>query len=208
MTTSKLTLYNGALRLLGERKLASLTETRPALNYLNDAWDDGIVDGALEQGFWNFATRSIQAAASTTVTPEFGYRYAVEKPDDYIRTAAVCVDEFFNTPLIEYEDEANYWLSNYETFYIKYISNAAQYGNDMANWPQSFQKMVQAMLADEVKELITGNDGKYERIKKALKDARIDARSKDAMNQPMKFAARGSWVTARMASRVNNDGPR
>ena len=206
MATSKLTLFNGANRLLGERRLASLTESRPPLNYLNDAWDDGVVDGALEQGFWNFATRSIKAIASTTVTPEFGYRYAFQKPDDYIKTAAVCTDEFFQNTLHQYEDEKHYWFSDYDVLYIKYISNDASYGNDLANWPQSFQKMVQAMLADEVKELVTGNDGKYDRIKKALKDARIDARSKDAMNQPVKFAPAGSWVKARMASRVNSDG--
>ena len=80
--TSKLTLFNGALRLLGERRLASLTEDRPARRYLDDAWDDGLVDDALEQGFWNFATRTVQMTASTSVEPEFGYRYAFQKPDD------------------------------------------------------------------------------------------------------------------------------
>ena len=60
------------------------------------------------------------------------------------------------------------------------------------------------MLADEVKELVTGNDGKYERIKKALKDARINARSKDAMNQPQQFSTAGSWVQARMKGVVDN----
>lgn len=204
--TSKLTLYNGSLRLLGERRLLTLTEDRPARRYLDDAWDDGLVDDALEQGFWNFATRSVEMQASASVEPEFGYRYAFQKPDDYIRTAALCTDEFFKHTLNEYTDEAHYWFADYDTLYLQYISNDVDYGLNMANWPGTFVALVEAMLADEVKELVTGNDGKYDRIKKALKDARIDARSKDAMNQPVKFAPAGTWVSARMTSRVNNNG--
>lgn len=203
--TSKLTIYNGALRLLGERR-TTLTEDRPARYYLDDAWDDGLIDDALEQGLWNFATRTVQMTASTSIEPEFGYRYAFQKPDDYIRTAALCTDEFFQSPLYQYTDEANYWFADYDTLFLQYISNDVDYGNNIANWSGTFTAMVEAMLADEVKELVTGNDGKYDRIKKALKDARIDARSKDAMNQPVKFAPAGSWVGARMTSRVNNNG--
>lgn len=206
MANSKLTLYNGSLRLLGERRLALLTEDRPARRYLDDAWDDGLIDEALEQGFWNFATRSVEMTASASVSPDFGYRYAFQKPDDYIRTAALCTDEFFKHTLNEYTDEAGYWFADYDTLFLQYISNDSTYGNDLANWPSTFVRMVQAMLADEVKELVTGNDGKYDRIKKALKDARIDARSKDAMNQPTKFPPTGSWVNARMTSRLNNRG--
>jgi hypothetical protein len=203
--TSKLTIFNGSLRLLGERR-TTLTEDRPARYYLDDAWDDGLVDDALEQGFWNFAMRTVQMPASTSVEPEFGYRYAFQKPTDYIRTAALCTDEFFKHTLHEYTDEANYWFADNDTLYLQYISNHVDYGLNIANWSGTFTAMVEAMLADEVKELVTGNDGKYDRIKKALKDARIDARSKDAMNQPVKFAPAGSWVSARMTSRVNNNG--
>lgn len=206
MTTTKLTLFNGALRLLGERRLVSLTEDRPSRRYLDDAWDDGVIDSALEQGFWNHATRSVEIEASTSIIPAFGYKYAFDKPSDYIKTGAFCADEFFNSPILQYTDEANYWYSDYNKIYVQYISNDADYGNNLANWSSSFSKLVQAMLADETKELITGNDGKSDRIAKALKDARIDARSKDAMNQPVKVSPSGSWVTARMRSKVNNNG--
>lgn len=205
MTTSKLTIYNGANRLLGERK-TTLTEDRSARRYLDDAWDDGLVDGALEQGYWSFATRTIEITANASVTPDFGYQYAFDKPDDYIKLAAISADEYFSNTLHQYSDESSYWFSDYDVLYIKYISNDTAYGLDYSRWPRSFQKLVQAMLADDVKELVTGNDGKYDRIKKALKDAKVDARSKDAMNRPTSFAPAGSWVSARMTSRVNSDG--
>lgn len=207
--TSKLSIYNGALRLLGERK-TTLTEDRAARRYLDDAWDDGLVDGLLEQGYWNFATRSIALPASTSITSGVsgGYQYAFEKPDDYIKTAAVCSDPFFRIPLHQYSDENNLWWADPDVLYIQYVSNDAAFGGDLSLWPQSVQKYAQALLADEVKDLVTGNDGKYERIKKALKTSRIDALGKDAMNQPVKFAPSGTWVSARMNSTVNNDRSR
>jgi hypothetical protein len=207
MTTTKLSLYNGANRLLGERK-TTLTEDRASRRYLDDAWDDGVVDGCLEQGYWSFAVRSTEATADASITPPFGYRYAFRKPDDYIKISAICSDEFFQHTISRYCDEGDYFYTDIDVIYLQYVSNDSAYGNDMSRWPQSFQKFVQASLADEVKELVTGNDGKYDRIKKALKDAKTDARSKDLMNKPVKYAPAGSWVSARMQSRVNTDSNR
>jgi len=207
MSASKLSIYNGANRLLGERK-TTLTEDRAARRYLDDAWDDGLVDACLEQGYWSFAVRSTLATADPDITPEFGYRYAFQKPDDYIKLSAFCSDEFFKNTIHGYSDEGDYFYCDLDVVYIQYVSNDSAYGNDMARWPQSFQSFMEVSLADMVKELVTGNDGKYDRIKKALKDAKADARSKDLMNKPTKFAPAGSWVSARMQSRVNTDSNR
>lgn len=205
MTTTKLSVYNGALRLLGERR-TTLTEDRATRRYLDDAYDDGLVDYVLEQGLWRFATRSVEATASISIEPDFGLRYAFEKPSDYIRTAGMYTDEYMESPLLRYKDEAGYWFADVDVIYIAYISNSSSYGANFALWPQTFVKYCQAELADRVKELITGNDGKYDRIKKALKAAKTDARSKDVTNDAPRFAPAGSWVRARMTSSVNNNG--
>ncbi len=211
MTTSKLSIYNGALRLLGERRLSSLTEDRPSRHYLDAAYDDGLIDYILEQGQWNFATRSVELTNDTAVAPGFGYQYAFRKHDDYVRLAALCLDEYFKSPLNEYSDEQRYWFCDYDTLYIKYISNDTDYGYDLSLWPQTFVRYAQAELADRIKDEVTGNaglsrDGRYERIKIALKQARVDARSKDVMNRPVRFQPAGTFVKARMTSGVNNDG--
>lgn len=204
---TKLSIYNGALRLLGERK-TTLSEDRAARRYLDDAWDDGLIDWVLEEGYWSFATRSIEATADTGVTPAFGYRYAFAKPDDYIKLSAICTDEYFRHTVDGYLDEGDYWYSDYDVLYIQYVSNDAAYGADMLRWPESVSDLAKAKLADDVKELITGNDGKYERIRKALKDAKTNARSKDKMNQPTKYAPAGSFISARMRGRVTTDNMR
>lgn len=205
MTISKITLYNGALRILGERKLSSLSEDRPARYYLDDAWDDGAVDACLEEGFWNWAIRSVQFDPSEDVTPEFGHAYAFEKPADFIRTAGICQDEFFQTPLDNYIDEVDHWFASVDPLYVQYVSNDASYGTNYAAWPESFNKFVQAYLADQIKALVTGNDSVHEKIEKHLKKARINARSKDAMNGPIRFAPSGTFVRARMSRNIRSD---
>lgn len=45
---SKLTVYNGALLVLGERKLASLSESTPSRRKLDTVWDDDGVKHCLE----------------------------------------------------------------------------------------------------------------------------------------------------------------
>jgi hypothetical protein len=41
MSASKLKLYNDALGILGERRLASLTENREPRRVLDEVWDAG-----------------------------------------------------------------------------------------------------------------------------------------------------------------------
>lgn len=205
MVATQLSIYNGALRLLGSRKLASLTEDSPARRHLDDAWADGLIDSCLEEGFWKFATRSMALTASASTTPDFGYQYAFQKPDDYIKTKAICFDQYFQTSLKNYSDEAGFWFADIDVIYVQIISNDASYGNDYSLYPESFNDFVQAMLADKVKDLITGNDGKHERIKKALKEAKTKARSNDAMAGPQKFSEPGSFVRARMQGRATNE---
>lgn len=197
--TTKLTLYNGALRMLGEVKLSVLTENRAARRHLDDAWDDGFVDYCLEQGLWNFAIRTIQLTYSPSITPAFGYSYAFEKPDDFIRTAALCSDERFNTPLLDYRDESGYWLADLDALYVRYVSNDTEFGNDYSLWPQTFVKFVEAELASRVAIDITKDREKLADCLTQRKRLLTDAKAKDAMAEPTRFPPSGSWARARHA---------
>lgn len=201
MAATKLGLYNGALRILKERKLASLTENREPRRLLDDAWGDGSTNGAvrycLEMGQWTFATRSTQIDYSPSITPSFGYRYAFDRPSDCVRVAAVCQDEFFTTPLLEYADERNYWYASQQTIYVKYVSNGATYGADLSLWPEAFVKFVEAYLAKEVGGSLTQDEAILKRAFAIWDMEEKKARSIDAMNKPTAFPPAGSWVSAR-----------
>lgn len=194
---TKFLLYNDALTLCGERILSSVSEPREARYVLDQAWDAGAVDYCLEQGLWNFAMRSVAIEYSASVEPPFGFARAFEKPTDFIRSVAVCSDEFFKEPLLQYVDEAGFWFSDLDTLYIRFVSNDASYGGDYSLWPRTFAKYVAYYLASQVTPKLTQDKGKRAEIIAEMKRVLIGAKNKDAMAEPTSFPPRGSWVRAR-----------
>lgn len=199
MSTSQLTLYNGALRLLGQAKLSALTDAIENRYTLDDAYNENAINYCLEQGLWNFAVRTSKGSADSSVTPDFGFQYAFAKPSDWIRTITIASDEFFTSPLTEldYVDEQGFWFSNLETIYIRYVSNDSEYGADLSLWPQTFVRMFETYLAMQIAPRLFQDEGKIDALNKLFQRRLVDARSKDALNEGAKFRPAGSWVTAR-----------
>ena len=197
MTASKLSLYQNALLLLGERKLSSLTENRESRRVLDLVWDSGVTDLALSKSLWNFALRTIQIEYTADVEPSFGFTRAFSKPSDWIRTAGVSDYSYFEQSLTKYADEAGYWFADFDTIYVKYISNDSSYGGDLSLWPVNFSRYVESLMAFEACERITQSDAKLERIAKIMDDRLGDAKNTDAMNDPTRFPPNGSWVSSR-----------
>lgn len=197
MTTTQLKLYNEAIRLVGGRKLSSLSENREPRRLLDEVWDNDGVRTCLEMGLWNFAMRTSEITYNPSVEPTFGYERAFDKPTDLVRTAAVCTDGHFTNPLLRYSDEAAYWFADFETIYVRYVSDDNAYGNDLSLWPYSFGRMVAAWFALEIVERLTQSTTNYEKLNKVFGRRATEARSRDAMNEATAFPPAGSWVSAR-----------
>lgn len=205
---SKLTLYNGALTCLGERKLASLTENREPRFKLDDIWDNDLVDRVLQHGQWNFATRTVELTASTSTTPAFGYQFAFDKQNDHIRTVGVASDEYFINPLTQYTDEAAWWFADIEVIYVRYISNDSQYGNDFSLWPANFTEYVEFYLAYKVAPRLTGVEYSETGLLKKMKLQLGEAKATDAMESPTKFPPKGNWASSRQGFATGERGKR
>ena len=210
--TTQLSLYNGALRLCRERKLASLSENREPRRLLDDAWGDGgnhsAVKHCLQLGQWTFAMRSAQVDYSPSVEPSFGFRRAFDQPADMVRVAAVCMDEYFQYPLLQYSDERHFWYADLDTIFVRYVSNHADYGADYSLWPESFVKLVEAYLAREIVGNLTQGDSRKADVEKEFAVAERDAKSLDAMNNPTRFAPVGEWESARRGRWGNSNQSR
>jgi len=210
MANSQLTLYNDALIHCGERALANLSEERKPRRLLDQVWASGGVKACLEEADWNFAMRTIQIDYDPTVEPSFGYNRAFIKPSDWVRSAAICQDEFFNNPLIQYEDETGYWYSDLDTIYVRYVSNDTNYGADITSWPQSFYDFAAAHFASKVVLGVTGSKEKLKEVMAIRKDALKGAKAKSALTGPPRFPAQGGWSKARQGrdrgDRGNNSG--
>lgn len=204
--TSRLALYNGALLALGLRKLTSLTENRAPRRRLDTVWDDGAVKFCLQQGLWNFAMQTVQLTYSPSVEPAFGFRFAFDKPTDWVRTFMMSGDETFACPLLEYEDQTSYWFANLDTLYARYVSDAAQYGGDFSLWPENFTRYVEHYLALRICKAETNSTTDKEDLTRDVKKYLNIARSTDAMDETTRFAPRGSWSTARNRWRNRRDG--
>lgn len=199
--TNQLSLYNGALRILKSRRLASLTEVREPRLLLDEAWGDGSTHGAvrycLEGGQWVFARRSVKIDYSPSIDPGFGYRYAFDHPDDYIKPVAICADEYFSQPLLQYIDEGDYWYCALQTIYVTYISNGSTFGLDMSRWPETFVKLVEARLARDIAPNLTNGDRMIDWAEHSYTMALREAASHDAMKQPTRFMPAGKWARSR-----------
>lgn len=196
--TTTLSLANGALRLLKSNRPLTQSEytngTREQARAVKAAIDGGALTYCLEAGQWKFAMRTAMVDASPSVEPDFGYAYAFDKPTDFVRTSSVYSDEYMQCPLSDYRDEAGFWFSSFETIYVRYVSDDAQYGMDMSLWPQSFVKFVEAHLASEIAGPLTGEGKDMLRLRKTLLG---EALGLDAMADPTRMLPAGNWAKAR-----------
>ena len=204
--TDRLSLYNGALRLLGQRKLASLSENREPRRALDEAWADGAVKFCLEAGQWKFAMRAVRLDAAPSVAPGFGYAYAFDIPADHCRLGGVFSDEAMTQPFRDYREEGEYWVGSMATMFIRYVSKADEYGMNFSRWPARFVKFVEAHLACEVALIVTNDEGRRNDMLK-LRDKVFlpDALSNDAMQEATKSLPIGGWVRARYGSRSGRE---
>jgi hypothetical protein len=197
----KLGIYNAALRELGMDRVASLSEEVEKRYVLDDTYSD-VVEECLENAQWKFAMRSAALPYSTSIVPDFGYTYAFDKPEDFVRLCAISDNENFRPSLADYRDEAGFWLADSDTIYISYVSNDTDYGMDLTRWPPSFARYVSLTLAERSCIRLTQSDTKLAKLEKDIKKARTKARSIDAQSGPEREPdGEGSWITWRRGMR-------
>ena len=197
--TDKLKLYNGALAILGETPLASLSEDRAARYWLDRAWADGVVDYCLEQGQWHFATRTQQLTQSTSIIPAFNsWNFAFQLPDDFFGLNSLWLDRLFRQPLFEYDIEDGIIYAQWNTIYLKYVSNDPNFGYNLAAWPNAFAQYVEARLASESQPNITNSEQLRNRIEKLEATSRLTALNNDKRDKPLDRNPLGDWSRSRL----------
>lgn len=199
--TDKLSIANGALRILKEGKISQSELTngsREPARLFNDVWADGGLNACLQAGEWRFARRSVQIDYSPSVSPDFGYTRVFDKPTDFVRVCGVWSDEAMREPLQDYREEAGFWFANLEVIYVTYVSNDASYGGDYSLWPHNYLKFVQAHFASEIAGPLTSSGQDAMGVRKLFLK---EALSTDGQADPARKLPTGSWVRARVSGR-------
>lgn len=205
---SKLSVYNGALQALGERKLRSLAEACKARRELDSVWDgDTGVQFCLQQAIWNFALNTISLTYSPSVTPPdgFPYTYAFDKPTDWVRTAVVSDDGSFCNLPFDFADQGAYWFANPDTIWVKYVSKGATFGLDPSLWTPNFTAYVEHHFAAKACKSITGSNTDKEQLEVKVKRLLSQARVTDAIDEAPQFIPPGTWSRSRRGGRARSD---
>lgn len=197
MTVDRESIYNGALLMLGERKLADLTEEIEARFVLDDIWDNGGIDRCLEKAFWHHAMRSVKVANDPDFTTPFGHKYTFDIPLDLIRLWSLCTDEFFTNPVALYQTEGSFWFSDYTEMYVRYVSNGNDYGMNFSMWPESFTEYVEGYFATKAIKRLTDAKVDADDLKEDVRKLLTRAKSNDAMKEPTGLTVPSGWSIAR-----------
>jgi len=210
--TSRLTLYNDALLLCGERSLDTLNDNVEPRRLLDQVWNSNAVDACLEEAQWEFAMRTIRIDYDPGITPDFGYRRAFDKPTDWILTSAIASDEYFRAPLTRYVDETGYWFADEDLIYVRYVSNDSSYGADLSLWPASFTDFVAAHLASKIILKLSKDEAKLslfinpQNPQHSIRGrALTQAKSRCAMSGPVQFPVAGDWAKSRTVGANRGD---
>lgn len=196
MTASQLSLYNGALEILGVPRLSSVSSTDKSRYEIDAVYSEELA-AALRDGDWNFAMRSTEEDSDGTPTVHH-FTYYHSKPSDWVRTVMLSASDSFQQPLLEYEDEAGKWYSNVDPLYAKYVSNDSSYGGDITLFPQDYQDYIHHRIAKRVCIALTGSRTMLNDVKDDLRKARSKALAIDARDGPPRPKGRpGSWVESR-----------
>lgn len=195
----KLSIYNMALGHLEEASLRSLSEGAERRRVLDSFWNH-VVGLCLEETAWKFAKRVVRIDASTTTTPDFGFAYAFQIPQDWVRTDEVSAQENLKPPLTDVRTEAGFWFANVTPLFVSYVSNDPQYGLNVGAWPVTFVEWFALELACKGCKRITGADSLLDGPSGLLRQARSakrKAKGNDAQNDPIRFPPVGTWASSR-----------
>lgn len=197
MTVDQLSIYNGALLMLGERKLADLTEDVEARYVLDNIWDNNGIRRCLEKAFWHHALRTVKISHDPDITTPFGHKYAFTIPDDYIRLWSLCTDEFFTNPVALYQTEGQHFFSDYQDMFMRYVSDGDQYGLNFAMWPDTFTEYVEGYFAVKAIKRLTDAKVDADDLKEDVRKLLVRAKSNDAMKDPTGLTVPSGWSIAR-----------
>lgn len=192
LTITDVDICNQALDMLKEAPIASMDEESATAERLNrnfNVWRTTF----LSLHPWNFATKRASIAEDGT-TPAFGWKHRYTIPDDCLQIRPLRYDGAFNKPLISYEVEDGYILTDQTTpLKIIYTYDHTAYGG----WHYAAVTAFAAYIAYNVAHAITGKVSAKEIMRQAWEDAMSEAKRLDGMQGTLEVADTNDVIAVR-----------
>lgn len=175
-TASRIDIYNMALDLLEEAPLTSLSDGKPATNWLNRNYATAR-DGELRKHPWNFALCRARLPADAA-SPAFGWARQFTLPSDCIAVHSLTVDGEQNGAPVPYEVEANKILTDAAApLKLRYVKRQA----DEGQFDPLFVEALVSKLAFKMAHWLTGKSSFSDRALGIYREALSAARLADAL---------------------------
>ena len=183
--TSEVQLVNRALTLLGESRIASLTDNTPQALSANAIYAQ-VRDDVLSEGRWNCAIKRATLAL-LEADPVWGFQNLFQLPTDFIRLDRIrdMRDDF----AIE-EDKL---ATDVDEMSIRYVFRIT----DVAKMDAPLQTAIAYKMAHELAIALKASDKKREAMYQMYKDQMADARFRDAQQSPVQAVDAYAWVDGR-----------
>lgn len=191
LSSDYLELYNKALEILELPYLVNIndeSERKVALDY---ALNNKCVETVFELISWGLLYKTVKILKDDAVSPDFGFQYAFDVPDDMIRIDAMSADEYFRHPM-DYTREGDRFFADQTIMYLRYLSEELVQTPSL--WPTYMFNLVAAELARRCKSLTGANRDQAEA---RYKEYKYEAYNTDAQRNPPQVITDGSWTRAR-----------
>lgn len=210
--TTKTTIANRALQLLGYKVIGSLNDNDRGARAVNRAYTP-VLESLLRENFWGFSIKRASLPASAT-QPIFGKTNYFPLPGDFLmiappdQTVNYVLGTLSPTPStknngVMYTD----WQieafpsgglaiasDNPAPINIRYVSNAIT----ESNYDPTFAEAFSAALAMNICEELTQSNSKMATAEKAYDDAINQAKKRNSFEMMPVQAPLSSWIAARL----------
>lgn len=191
---------NRALTKLGAARIASLTDDNKQARAVNSCFY-ALLDAELRANRWTFAIKRATLAALTE-SPEFGYAYQYQLPDDFLRLdmigdifPSVPMDNYISTETEDYAIEGNLILTDLTApLKIRYGARIL----DPEQWDALFIEALACRIAAEICEDLTQSSGKRQQAWNEYTAALKAAKRVNALERPPATFQDNSWVFSRL----------
>ena len=192
---SQIEVVNGALRLIGTRRITALDQSSTEAVEAEDAWVK-TRDATLRAHPWNFAMKRASLAAHADAPP-WGFTTAYPIPADCLRVWAVkdvswrdwSVERHGTAP-----DEVTAILANTTgALYVSYVQNVT----DVSQWDALAIRVLECNLALALSKKITDSNPDVQAIYEMRREALREAKVADAVENPPQDTGPDDFILAR-----------
>lgn len=195
---TQLQIYNDAAILLGQTKLASLTEDRELRYQLDDVYNLGAADYCLQLVKPRTSTTTVKLNTPTT-SAEHDLDSVHTLPADFIELVGVYSDSKLDQPISRYIIDGNTLACEFGTIYLRYTSNSFA----ISTWSPVFVRVVSAYLASEVAANVAPDD--YERLVGLFQKRAEMAAKLEGEQEPVKRSAKPTNTLTNTWRQIYND---